>query len=183
MVYFLLFSSIQHGKSGSGNHTSGFFQGEPQIYHKIGIMGIELSMFERRKRTPFGSLVEQLSGLVLHILTIGIGEQVFPNHTLLGKPPDPYFFSGFVIVSTQMSETEIIIAPVASEEIAISIEYVIRLIPSEIILLVSSNIPSLVDWKITDLSIVSDIGSAWINKLQVAAGFSCGVHPVVIGNG
>ena len=102
----------------------------------------EFLMLERGQAAPVGGLVEQPAGLDFDVLTIGIGQQFLPDHPLADSPRSR--FSGRVCHLRRSSgHAEVVLVPVAAEELGEPAHDVIRLVAPEIVLLVPREIPAL----------------------------------------
>ena len=76
-------------------------------------------MFERRAVTGADTLVQQASRLYLGVLSVGIGEQLLPDHAVGGESPYPYFLARLIGVFRRVAESEPVVVPVAAPEVRV----------------------------------------------------------------
>ena len=138
-------------------------------------------MPERRERARLRRLIEQSTRLHFRVLTVGIGEQVLPDHPLPRQAPDPDLLSRFLVTRRIAHHAEILVVPVRTKEVGRLAEHVIRLVAAEIVVVVIAEITAgTVDRPRTVLTVVSEETCTGIDELQIALYGNGGVHPRVV---
>ena len=139
-------------------------------------------MFERGPRAFFRRLVVEPPRLQLDILAVRVGKQPLPNHPLPRKTPNPNLPPGLVVVAGAFDDAEILVVPIAAEEIGITAQDVVRFVAAEVVVVVIRDVRFLLSvvWPIAMLALVADIARPRKDALQVAGRLDGRVHPRVI---
>ena len=141
----------------------------------------EPEVLEGGEGALLGRLVEQPARLHLGVLSVAVGEQLFPDHPLPGEAPDPDLLAGLLVARRVAHHPDVVVMPVRAEEIRLPPEDVVRLVPAEVVVLVPAEVaPRGVDGPGGVLSGVAQATGARVGELEVAAHRDADVHPRVV---
>jgi hypothetical protein len=70
-------------------------------------------------------LIEQPPGLQLHILSIGVGEEVVPDHPLPGEAPYPDLLPCLAVVGAIAYHAIVVVVPVGTRKVCVLAKNVI----------------------------------------------------------
>jgi hypothetical protein len=130
------------------------------------------------KAASFGRLVECHPRLGFDILSIGIGEQIFPDGTLPGPGPNPQFFARRVRIGSPVSKAEVAVMPIAAKPTGVGTHNVVGLVASGFVVPVIGEIHAfLINGPGICKPVVSDVVGTREEKLHVIAGLKSGVLP------
>ncbi len=105
-----------------GNHVSRPARRRPRVE-----AGLRDGVHVRTGRV----LHEQAPGLELHVLAVGVGEQVLPDAALPGQRPEPELLPRHLLVAGPVAEAPVVVVVVAPEEVVELAHDVVRLVAVE----------------------------------------------------
>ena len=141
-------------------------------------------MLERRIDIVPARLVETASGLQLGILSVAVGQQIFPDAAFAGQGPQPDLASVFRVGTGAVIAAETPVSPPDAEESAVAADDVVRLVAAVGVVGIDGNVASLrVERPCArhDFAFVTHSGFAGEEEPGVAAQRIRRIHPVVVG--
>ncbi len=140
-------------------------------------------MLERRFRAVPVGLVEGTPRLHFDVLSVGIGEQLVPDHPLARESPDPDLLAQLLVAGGEAPHAEVLVVPEGGEEVGQAAEDVVGLVGAEVVSFVEGEVPPRLGFDRPRFgpAVVVDMMRAGVDELQVAGGLDARVHPRVVG--